>query len=66
MNTASPSAHPADQVAARRHHPGQPWIGLVGLAALLALAAAWRARFRRRGARIAAAEARMEPKPVVY
>jgi hypothetical protein len=41
-------------------------MGLVGLAALLALAAARRARLRRRGARIAADEARMEPKPVVY
>ena len=43
-----------------------PWYGLVGLMAVVALAAVWRRRLRRRGARIAADEARMEPRPVVY
>jgi hypothetical protein len=41
--------------------------GLVGVAAALAVAAAaWWVRRRRAGHRIAAAEARMEPRPVVY
>jgi hypothetical protein len=44
----------------------RPWYGLVGLMAVVALAAAWRRRLRGRGARIAADEARMEPRPVVY
>ena len=41
--------------------------GLVGLMAALAVAVAtWWVRRRRAGSRIAAAEARMEPRPVVY
>ncbi len=43
-----------------------PWLALAGALALLALAAAWRTRLRRRGTRIEADEARMEPIPVVY
>jgi len=38
---------------------------LVGVTAAL-LVAAWWVRRRRAGARIAAAEARLEPRPVVY
>jgi hypothetical protein len=52
--------------AVRRTSVSRPWHALVGVVALLALAAAWRTRLRRRGARIAADEARMEPTPVVY
>jgi hypothetical protein len=45
---------------------GAPY-GLVSVtAALLIAAAAWWLRRRRAGSRIAAAEARMEPQPVVY
>ena len=44
-----------------------PRLGIVALAAAGALmVAAWHGRHRRRGARIAADEARMEPDPVVY
>jgi hypothetical protein len=38
----------------------------MGLVAIAALAAMWRTRLRRRGARVAADEARMRPTPVVY
>ena len=42
-------------------------LGIIALAAVGALAvAAWRGRHRRKGARIAAEEARREPAPVVY
>jgi hypothetical protein len=41
--------------------------GLIGLSATLLVAwAAWRFKRRSAGARLAAAEARMEPRPVVY
>jgi hypothetical protein len=44
-----------------------PWSEILGVAVIVALAVAvWRGRHRRRGARIAAEEARMEPAPVVY
>ncbi len=44
-----------------------PWFEILGVAAIVALAVAvWRGRHRRRGLRIAAEEARMEPAPVVY
>ena len=43
------------------------WVGLIGLAAVVvAVATARRLRLRRRGARLAATEARMAPTPVVY
>ena len=43
------------------------WYEIIGMAAIVALGVAvWRGRHRRRGARIAAEEARMEPAPVVY
>lgn len=41
-------------------------IGVVAMATAVALAMVWRAHRRGRGETIAAAEARMEPKPVVY
>ena len=40
--------------------------GVAAVAAAVALAMAWRAYQRGRGETIAAAEARMEPRPVVY
>lgn len=44
------------------------WYGVIGLVVVVAAAVttAWQIGLRRRGARIAAAEARMEPTPVVY
>ena len=43
------------------------WYGVIGLVAVAAaVTTAWRIGLRRRGARIAAAETRMEPTPVVY
>jgi Family of unknown function (DUF6335) len=43
------------------------WYEIIGMAAIVVLAVGlWRGRHRRRGARIAAEEARMEPSPVVY
>jgi hypothetical protein len=47
---------------------GTSWrgLGIAGLALMVVLAAAWATRRRGRGERIAAAEARMEPRPVVY
>jgi hypothetical protein len=45
----------------------RPWYEILGVAAIVALAVAvWRGRHRRKGARIAAEEARMEPSPAVY
>jgi hypothetical protein len=55
-----------DDRPSRRPSTPQPWQALVGVLALLALTVAWRTRLRRRGARIQADEARMEPIPVVY
>ena len=51
-----------------REEDGASWRGLriTGLALMLILAAAWVTRRRGHGERIAAAEARMEPRPVVY
>jgi hypothetical protein len=46
---------------------GRPWYPVVGVVALIALAAAlWRNRRWQTSARIAAREAGLEPKPVVY
>jgi MYXO-CTERM domain-containing protein len=55
-----------DLRAARCAHTSPGRYGLIGLLAAVALVAAWRTRRRRRGRRIAAAEARLEPTPVVY
>jgi hypothetical protein len=55
-----------DDRPVRRSSTPRPWLALAGALALLALAAAWRTRLRRRGARIVTDEARMEPIPVVY
>jgi hypothetical protein len=54
--------------AGLRREDGASWrgLGVTGLALMLVLAAAWVTRRRGRGERIAAAEARMEPRHVVY
>jgi hypothetical protein len=46
--------------------PGPFSYALIGVVVAVALTAAWQSRLRRRGAQVAADEARMEPTPVVY
>jgi hypothetical protein len=61
MAARDPCDRGADLRAARL------WYGILGLVAVAAaVTTAWRIGLRRRGAQIAAAEARMEPNPVVY
>ena len=54
--------------AGLRREDGTSWrrLGIASLALMLVLAAAWVTRRRGQGERIAAAEALLEPKPVIY